>query len=173
MALLFMAALTVVMLIGSAESAAFHNASMAVYLALVALIVSAGGAGASAENYVPFVPFGVPGIFAGASSVFFSFIGFDMVASMAEEAVSPARDLPIGAAARICTRWHVGATLNAATPLRLLKMSARAQACAQERSAVAYGIQPYRMCHLCLCTPYHSALVVFALLSKLWFCAQF
>jgi basic amino acid/polyamine antiporter, APA family len=40
--------------------------------------------------------FGVGGIFAGAALVFFAYIGFDVVATTAEEAKNPQRDLPIG-----------------------------------------------------------------------------
>ena len=36
------------------------------------------------------------GIISGTTVVFFSFVGFDMVASLAEEAMNPAVDLPIG-----------------------------------------------------------------------------
>ena len=36
------------------------------------------------------------GIFAGAALVFFAYIGFDVVATTAEEAKNPQRDLPIG-----------------------------------------------------------------------------
>lgn len=47
-------------------------------------------------NYSPFLPYGTSGVFAGASIVFFSFIGFDTVATAAEETIRPERDLPIG-----------------------------------------------------------------------------
>ena len=40
--------------------------------------------------------FGVLGIVSGASLVFFAYIGFDVVATTAEEAKNPQRDLPIG-----------------------------------------------------------------------------
>ena len=40
--------------------------------------------------------FGIGGIFAGAALVFFAYIGFDVVATTAEEAKNPQRDLPIG-----------------------------------------------------------------------------
>nr|AAN17434.1 Unknown protein [Arabidopsis thaliana] len=43
-----------------------------------------------------FFPFGVDGMFAGSATVFFAFIGFDSVASTAEEVRNPQRDLPIG-----------------------------------------------------------------------------
>lgn len=42
-------------------------------------------------------PLGSTGVFAGASMVFFSFIGFDTVATTAEEVRNPARDLPVSA----------------------------------------------------------------------------
>ncbi|KAL9677105.1 hypothetical protein QQ045_005332 [Rhodiola kirilowii] len=43
-----------------------------------------------------FFPFGVNGMFAGSATVFFAYIGFDAVASTAEEVKNPKRDLPIG-----------------------------------------------------------------------------
>ena len=46
---------------------------------------------------------------AGASTVFFSYIGFDSVASTAEEVKNPQRDLPlgIGAALSICCMLYM------------------------------------------------------------------
>jgi APA family basic amino acid/polyamine antiporter len=44
----------------------------------------------------PFMPFGISGVFLGASLVFFAYIGFDSISTHAEEAVRPARDVPIG-----------------------------------------------------------------------------
>jgi hypothetical protein len=38
----------------------------------------------------------VKGIFNGASFVFFSFIGFDCVSTLAEEVKNPAVDMPVG-----------------------------------------------------------------------------
>jgi APA family basic amino acid/polyamine antiporter len=59
------------------------------------------------------VAFGVPGIFAGAAIVFFAFIGFDVVATAAEESRRPQRDLPIGIIASlvICTILYVTVSL--------------------------------------------------------------
>ena len=40
--------------------------------------------------------FGISGIFTGAALVFFAYIGFDIVATAAEETKNPQRDMPIG-----------------------------------------------------------------------------
>ncbi|XP_042400170.1 cationic amino acid transporter 3, mitochondrial-like isoform X1 [Zingiber officinale] len=43
-----------------------------------------------------FFPYGLNGVLAGSGTVFFSYIGFDAVASTAEEVKNPQRDLPLG-----------------------------------------------------------------------------
>ncbi|GBF87743.1 cationic amino acid transporter-like [Raphidocelis subcapitata] len=74
-----------------------------VHVAVVVMIMIVGESPlgftkANPRNLRPFIPtrFGVRGIFEGASFVFFSFIGFDCVSTMAEEVVNPARDMPVG-----------------------------------------------------------------------------
>ncbi|KAH6818615.1 cationic amino acid transporter 2 [Perilla frutescens var. frutescens] len=56
-----------------------------------------------------YFPFGADGMLAGASTVFFSYIGFDSVASTAEEVKNPQRDLPmgIGIALSICCALYM------------------------------------------------------------------
>ncbi|XP_010909913.1 cationic amino acid transporter 2, vacuolar [Elaeis guineensis] len=51
-----------------------------------------------------YFPYGVNGMLAGSATVFFAYIGFDSVASTAEEVKNPQRDLPwgIGTALSIC-----------------------------------------------------------------------
>ena len=55
------------------------------------------------------MPFGASGIAAGAAIVFFAYIGFDAVATSAEECKNPARDLPIGIIGSlvVCTALYV------------------------------------------------------------------
>ncbi|XP_074271060.1 cationic amino acid transporter 2, vacuolar-like [Silene latifolia] len=50
-----------------------------------------------------YFPFGINGMLAGSATVFFSYIGFDAVASTAEEVKNPKRDLPLGIAFSLFT----------------------------------------------------------------------
>jgi APA family basic amino acid/polyamine antiporter len=58
-------------------------------------------------------PFGVAGIFTAAALVFFAFIGFDVVATAAEETKKPQRDMPRGilGSLAICTTLYVAVSL--------------------------------------------------------------
>jgi APA family basic amino acid/polyamine antiporter len=48
------------------------------------------------QNWVPFLPFGMQGITAGAAIIFLAYIGFDSLATAAEETRNPQRNMPIG-----------------------------------------------------------------------------
>jgi basic amino acid/polyamine antiporter, APA family len=65
------------------------------------------------ENWDPFFPFGAQGAFAGAGIVFFSYIGFDSVTTLAGEVARPSRDLPLGIVGTlsIATCLYVGVSL--------------------------------------------------------------
>src|SRR5262249_56215966 len=60
-------------------------------------------------HWQPFAPNGWSGIQAGAAIVFFAYIGFDAVSTVAEEVRNPARDLPIGIIGSliICTLIYI------------------------------------------------------------------
>ena len=47
-------------------------------------------------NWTPFMPNQFSGVMAGVSGVFFAYIGFDAVSTLAEESKNPQRDLPRG-----------------------------------------------------------------------------
>jgi APA family basic amino acid/polyamine antiporter len=72
-----------------------------------------------------FLPFGISGLMLGASIVFFAFIGFDIVATMAEETKNPQRDVPRGILATlgIVTVLYVGVSvvLSGMVPYTQLK----------------------------------------------------
>jgi len=65
-------------------------------LAVLLLVVAVGSTEVDTANWHPFAPFGFDGIVGGASLVFFAYIGFDVVATTAEEARDPQRAMPIG-----------------------------------------------------------------------------
>lgn len=89
---------TIILLRGAKDSSMFNNLICIANLSILALIVLSAVATGSIEdeNLVPFAPSGVPGMLRGAGLVFYAFIGFDMVASLSEEVVSPEKTMPIG-----------------------------------------------------------------------------
>lgn len=47
-------------------------------------------------NWVPFTTYGVSGLLASGAAEFFTFVGFDILATSAEEVKDPQSNLPIG-----------------------------------------------------------------------------
>ncbi len=56
-----------------------------------------------------FMPYGISGVMLGAAIVFFAYIGFDAISTHSEEAINPARDLPIGilTSLAVCTVLYI------------------------------------------------------------------
>src|SRR5215207_1164055 len=113
LAVLIVALITMVLVAGIRESARF-NAGMVIIKILVLLffVVVALKYVSPAQmtvNWHPFQPNGWNGTFAGAAVVFFAYIGFDAVSTVAEETRNPGRNLPIGIIASlvICTVFYV------------------------------------------------------------------
>jgi APA family basic amino acid/polyamine antiporter len=75
----------------------------------LAFFVEAGGVAIEPARYQPFAPNGWAGISAGAAIVFFAYIGFDAVSTVAEETRDPQRNMPIGIIASlvVCTILYV------------------------------------------------------------------
>jgi hypothetical protein len=90
------ALVTALLAYGMKETARFNTSVTAISLLVIFFVITFGGARVEKENWTPFAPGGVEGVLAGASVVFFSFVGFDTVATCAEETRDPGRDLPIG-----------------------------------------------------------------------------
>jgi APA family basic amino acid/polyamine antiporter len=107
------ALITIVLVWGISESAQFNAVMVGIkILVLLFFIVVAlyfVSPSQMAVNWHPFQPKGWSGTLAGAAVVFFAYIGFDAVSTVAEETKNPARDLPIGIIASliICTIFYV------------------------------------------------------------------
>src|SRR5690348_12452252 len=131
--------LTAVICLGIKVSARVNLVIVTVKVAVVLFVILAGLFYIKAANYSPFIPpagspgaagatstpsllqdlgfapgsFGISGIFTGAALVFFAFLGFDIVATAAEETKRPQRDLPIGIIGSlvICTTLYIAVSL--------------------------------------------------------------
>ncbi|HYQ87547.1 MAG TPA: amino acid permease [Bacteroidota bacterium] len=88
--------ITIVLVIGIRESARINTLMVLLKLAVLGFFVFVGWKYVKPENWHPFAPNGWGGIQAGAAVVFFAYIGFDAVSTVAEEVRNPKRDLPRG-----------------------------------------------------------------------------
>ena len=61
---------------------------------VILLVIVVGATYVKTENWSPFAPNGIQGVLGGIAGVFFAYIGFDALATTAEEAKDPHRDLP-------------------------------------------------------------------------------
>ncbi|KAF6140805.1 hypothetical protein GIB67_042218 [Kingdonia uniflora] len=77
-------------------SSRFNYIASIFHIAVILFILIAGVTKAKMVNYKDFTPFGVRGIFKSSSVLFFAYVGFDAVSTMAEETKDPGRDIPIG-----------------------------------------------------------------------------
>ena len=81
---------------GTKESRNFSNIMVYIKLAIILLVIIVGAFYIDIDNWTPFMPNGFSGVMAGVSAVFFAYIGFDAVSTLAEETKNPQRDLPKG-----------------------------------------------------------------------------
>lgn len=81
---------------GAKESRNFSNVMVYIKLAIIVLVIIVGAFYVDIENWTPFMPNGFGGVMGGVSAVFFAYIGFDAVSTLAEESKNPQRDLPKG-----------------------------------------------------------------------------
>jgi APA family basic amino acid/polyamine antiporter len=104
--------LTLILVRGIKESAAFNAIVVSVKVIIVILFIVLGWQFINPVNHTPFIPEattitnslteksypfgGLRGIIGGAGVVFFAFIGFDAVSTAAQETKKPERDMPIG-----------------------------------------------------------------------------
>ena len=97
--------LMALLIIGAKESAKLNAVMVSVKLITITVFVTIAVFNVNPANWDPFMPFGwfghnadgkPVGVLAGASIVFFAYVGFDAVSTAAEEAHNPKRDVPIG-----------------------------------------------------------------------------
>ncbi|WP_315374141.1 amino acid permease [uncultured Selenomonas sp.] len=109
---------------GTKESVKLNRILVFVKLAAIFLFLVFAAPHVDATNWEPFLPFGYSGVVSGAAIVFFAYIGFDAVATTAEECRNAARDLPIGIIGSlfICTLLYavVAAVLTGVVPYSML-----------------------------------------------------
>jgi APA family basic amino acid/polyamine antiporter len=119
-AMIIVAFVTILLIIGISESATFNNIIVVIKLTVVALFIIFGLGYINRENWEPFVPaatgpghFGWDGILRGAGVIFFAYIGFDAVSTAAQETKNPQRDMPIGilGSLAICTVLYIAVAL--------------------------------------------------------------
>ncbi|XP_020096672.1 cationic amino acid transporter 1 [Ananas comosus] len=77
-------------------SSRFNYIASIIHLVVILFIIVAGLTKADTHNLSPFTPYGPRGIFASAAVLFFAYVGFDAVSTMAEETKNPAKDIPVG-----------------------------------------------------------------------------
>jgi len=116
-AMLIIVLVSLLLIRGISESAKVNSAIVALKLAVVCAVIGFGAFYVKPANWHPFIPpntgtfghFGISGVFRGAATVFFAYIGFDAVSTAAQETKNPERDMPIGimGSLAICTVLYV------------------------------------------------------------------
>jgi APA family basic amino acid/polyamine antiporter len=103
-AVLIVVLVSAIVIRGTQGSAVFNALVVSLKVLVVLVFIALGWQYINPANYSPYIPpntgvfgeFGISGIFRGAGVVFFVFIGFDIVATMAQETKNPQRNMPIG-----------------------------------------------------------------------------
>lgn len=147
-AILITGIVTMILVKGIKESAGFNTAMVIVKVAVVLFVIAVGSFYVDPKNWTPFAPYGLTGVsffgetvlgqadpggkplgmLAGASIIFFAYIGFDSVSTHAEEAKRPQRDVPIAIVVSLvlCTLLYiaVSAVLTGMVPYDKIKIDA-------------------------------------------------
>src|SRR5438034_10992728 len=102
-AVIIIALVTTLLVIGIKESATTNNVIVFIKLAVVVLFIVVAAHAVNPANWHPFIPpaegqghFGWDGVVAGGGIVFFAYIGVDAVSTAGQEVKDPQKDMPIG-----------------------------------------------------------------------------
>lgn len=97
--------ITLIICYSTKESSVLNMVLTAVHIIFIMFVIVAGFCKGDWNNFTHpadparpsgFFPYGVSGVFNGASMVYLSYIGYDAVSTMAEEVKNPVKDIPIG-----------------------------------------------------------------------------
>ena len=120
-------ALSCVCAFGVRESTMINNVLTAINVVVILFVICAGSAFVSPANFVPFVPTGLSGVFAGAATSFYAYVGFDVIATSAEETINPHRTIPraimLSLALCACIYIAVSTTIVGMVPYALINVS--------------------------------------------------
>lgn len=135
-----------ILIVGIKQSARLNTVMVIVKLSTIAVFLAVAVGHVNTALWSPFMPYGwfstlpdgkTVGVLAGASVVFFAYVGFDAVSTAVEEARNPARDVPIGILSSLafCTVIYivVSGVLTGIVPYKDLDV--------KEGSPVAYALQ--------------------------------
>lgn len=86
--------LITVILTRGTESRWINNTLVIIKLSIVSLFIIISLTDINVKNWHPFFPYGLSGVFTGASTVFFTFLGFDALATAAEDTKNVRKNLP-------------------------------------------------------------------------------
>ncbi len=151
-ALIILLLITLLLIKGSQESAFVNMIIVFVKVTIVLLFIGFGWQFIKPENHTPylipegtighegFFKWGWGGVVGGAAIVFFAFIGFDAVSTVAQEAKNPKRDMPIGILGSlvVCTILYIlfGHVLTGVANYTEFKTAGK-------EASVVYAIQTY------------------------------
>ncbi len=120
-AVLVVAVITVILILGIKESATVNAVVVIVKVAILVAFICVGAFFIKPELWHPFIPpnkgqfgvFGWSGVLRGAGVIFFAFIGFDALSTLTQETKNPQKDMPAGILGSlfICTVLYVTVSL--------------------------------------------------------------
>jgi APA family basic amino acid/polyamine antiporter len=120
-AVLVTLACTLLLLVSTRQSAIVNTVIVCAKVAAIIIIIVVGVHYVDPANWQPFIPpntggygnFGWTGVATAAGVVFFSYIGFDGISTLAEDCHHPQRTIPLSLflALAICTALYVGVSL--------------------------------------------------------------
>lgn len=81
---------------GMKSSIKINNTAVIIKITIILIFIFVGLNFIKPSNYHPFLPYKMAGVFKGATTVFFAFLGFDVVSSSAAEVKKPQKNMPLG-----------------------------------------------------------------------------